>query len=46
MANNINKASLIGCFFSCHNDEHHGTDATANGLTFDEDGNLVMMLRK
>jgi len=26
---------------SCHNEEHHSTDATANGLTFDEGGNLV-----
>ena len=25
----------------CHNNEHHSTDATANGLTFDEDGNLI-----
>jgi len=25
----------------CHNEEHHGTDATADGLTFDEDGNLI-----
>jgi 5-methylcytosine-specific restriction protein A len=25
----------------CHNNEHHSTDATANGLTFDENGELV-----
>ena len=25
----------------CHNDEHHGIDAAADGLMFDEDGNLV-----
>ena len=26
----------------CHNEEHHGSEATADGLTFDDDGNLVM----
>ena len=25
----------------CHNNEHHGTEAVANGLTFDENGELV-----
>jgi len=27
---------------SCHNNEHHGTDATADGLTFDENGDLII----
>ncbi len=26
---------------SCHNNEHHSTDATAEGLLFDENGNLA-----
>jgi 5-methylcytosine-specific restriction endonuclease McrA len=25
----------------CHNEEHHGTDATAEGLMFNENGDLV-----
>lgn len=25
----------------CHNEEHHGSEVTAEGLRFDEDGNLV-----
>ncbi len=26
---------------SCHNNEHHSTDVTAEGLCFDSEGNLV-----
>lgn len=26
---------------SCHSNEHNGTDVTAEGLMFDEEGNLV-----
>lgn len=25
----------------CHNKEHHSSDVTADGLMFDEDGNLI-----
>lgn len=27
----------------CHNKEHHRNEAVANGLIFDEDGNLVTL---
>lgn len=27
---------------SCHNNEHHSTDVTAEGLRFNEDGELVV----
>lgn len=29
----------------CHNQEHHGSDAVADGLMFDEEGNLVARSR-
>lgn len=29
----------------CHNREHHGGDAVADGLMFDENGDLIMTMR-
>ena len=37
----LNWESLELVCQDCHNDEHHGIDAAADGLMFDEDGNLV-----
>ena len=42
MANNINKASLIGCFFTCHSKEHNEKySPLREGFGFDENGDLV-----
>lgn len=37
----LNWNNLEALCFDCHNAEHFGTGATAQGLTFDSQGNLI-----
>ena len=42
MANNINKAFLIGCFFTCHSKEHMSKyDVVREDVMFDSNGDLI-----